>query len=105
MNGVNLLKCISDDTRFEILELLQKNKELCVNDFVDNLKKDQPLISHHLKTLKNCGIVKSRDEGKKSMYSITSHQLSELISNITKASKKIPSCVMIILVVRQIFLI
>ena len=28
MNGVNLLKCICDDTRFEILELLQENKVL-----------------------------------------------------------------------------
>ncbi len=90
MNGVSLLKCICDETRFEILELLQKNKELCVNDFVERLKKDQPLVSHHLKTLKNCGIVKSRDEGKKAMYMISNDQLTELISNITKTSKKIP---------------
>jgi len=90
MNGISLLKCICDDTRFEILEMLQKDKELCVNDFVDKIKKDQPLISHHLKTLKKCGIVKSRDQGKKAMYSISNFQLSELISNITKASKKIP---------------
>ena len=90
MNGVSLLKCICDETRFEILEMLQKEKELCVTDFVVNLKKDQPLISHHLKTLKKCGIVKSRDEGKKAMYKISNNQLSELISGITKASKKIP---------------
>ena len=90
MNGINLLKCICDDTRFEILELLQKNKELCVNDFVEKLKKDQPLVSHHLKTLKNCGIVKSRDEGKKAMYTISNNQLSDLIANVTKTSKKIP---------------
>jgi ArsR family transcriptional regulator len=90
MNGVDLLKCICDETRFKILELLQKNKELCVNDFVNKLKKEQPLVSHHLKTLKKCGIVKSRDEGKKAMYSISNKQLSELISNITKTSKKIP---------------
>ncbi len=90
MNGISLLKCICDETRFEILELLQKNKELCVNDFVEKLKKDQPLVSHHLKTLKKCGIVKSRDEGKKSMYTISNNQLSELISNVTKTSKKIP---------------
>ena len=90
MNGVGLLKCICDDTRFDILEMLQKNNELCVSDFVEKLKKDQPLISHHLKTLKQCGIVKSREDGKKMMYKISSNQLSELISNITKASKKIP---------------
>ncbi|MFQ5440936.1 MAG: ArsR/SmtB family transcription factor [Nitrosopumilaceae archaeon] len=91
MNGVSLLKCICDDTRFEILEMLQKEKELCVSDFVEKLKKDQPLISHHLKTLKNCGIVKSRDEGKKAMYKISNNHLAELISSITKASKKIPT--------------
>ena len=90
MNGINLLKCICDDTRFEILEMLQKNNELCVSDFVEKIKKDQPLVSHHLKTLKKCGIVKSRDEGKKAMYSISNQQLSKLISNITNASKKIP---------------
>ena len=90
MNGPNLLKCICDETRFEILEMLQKKEELCVNDFVEKLKKDQPLVSHHLKTLKNCGIVKSRDEGKKSMYSIANSQLSLLIADITKTSKEMP---------------
>ena len=90
MNGVGLLKCICDETRFEILERLQEKKELCVSDFVEVMKKDQPLISHHLKTLKKCGIVKSREEGKKAMYSISNHQLFVLISNITNASKKIP---------------
>jgi len=91
MNGVNLLKCICDDTRFEILELLERKKELCVSDFVTNLKKDQPLVSHHLKTLKQCGIVTSRADGKKMMYKIANSQLSDLIVNVTKASKKIPS--------------
>jgi len=90
MNGVNLLKCICDDTRFEILEMLQKDKELCVSDFVGKMKKDQPLVSHHLKILKNCGILKSRNEGKKAMYSISNHNLSELITSITNVSKKIP---------------
>ena len=90
MNGLSLLKCICDETRFEILELLQKDSELCVNDFVEKLKKDQPLISHHLKTLRKCGIVKSRDEGKKAMYAISNKQLSELISNVTKTSNRIP---------------
>ena len=90
MNGPNLLKCICDETRFEILEMLQKKEELCVNDFVEKLKKDQPLVSHHLKTLKNCGIVKSRDEGKKSMYSIANSQLSLLIADIAKTSKAMP---------------
>ena len=91
MNGPSLLKCICDETRFEILELLQIDDELCVNDFVEKLEKDQPLVSHHLKTLKQCGIVKSRNEGKKAMYSISNPQLSTLISAVTKTSNKIPT--------------
>jgi DNA-binding transcriptional ArsR family regulator len=70
--------------------MLQKEKELCVTDIVEKLQKDQPLISHHLKTLKKCGIVISRDEGKRAMYKISSSHLAELIASITKASKKIP---------------
>ena len=61
-----------------------------MKEFVEKLEKDQPLVSHHLKTLKKFGIVKSRDEGKKAMYAISNKQLSELISNVTKTSKKIP---------------
>lgn len=40
MNGLTLLKCICEDTRFNILELLQKNKEMSVNELVLKLKKE-----------------------------------------------------------------
>ena len=59
MNGVSLLKCICDETRFEILELLQKNKELCVNDFVEKLKKRSTTSfasSKDIKKMWNCQI-------------------------------------------------
>lgn len=90
MNGIELVKCICDQTRFEMLNMLEVSKELCVNDFVVALGKEQPLISHHLKTLKNCGILKTRGDGKKVMYSIANNSLSKLISDITKTSKQIP---------------
>ena len=90
MNGVTLLRCICDDTRFEILELLEERREMCVNDFVSIMKKEQPLISHHLKTLKRCGIVRSKADGKKMMYRISNRQLLNLITGVTQASKKIP---------------
>jgi len=90
MNGVDLLRCICDETRFEILELLQKNGELCVSDLVERLGKDQPLVSHHLGTLRRCGIVRSRDEGKRAVYAISSVRLSELIAGVTSASRRMP---------------
>ncbi len=98
MNGMTLLKCICEDTRFSILELLQKNKEMSVNDLVLNLKKDQPLISHHLKSLKQCKIVNSKENGKSTMYFISNKEISRLINDIVKAGEKMvticedPSC-------------
>ena len=91
MKGLTLLKCICDETRFSILELLQKNTELCVNDLVSKLKKDQPLISHHLKALKQCNIIHSRGDGKMTMYSISNKETAKLIDNITRAGEKIAS--------------
>lgn len=89
MNGLTLLKCICDETRFSILELLQKNKELCVNDLVTKLKRDQPLVSHHLRALKECNIIHSRGNGKMTMYSISNKETAKLIANITNAGEKI----------------
>ncbi len=89
MNGLTLLKCICEDTRFSILELLQKNKEMSVNDLVSKLKKDQPLISHHLKALRQCNIVNSKENGKSTMYFIANKEISKLISDIAKTGEKI----------------
>jgi DNA-binding transcriptional ArsR family regulator len=98
MNGLTLLRCICDETRFRILEILQEKKEMCVSDLVSELKRDQPLVSHHLRALKQCGIVRVREKGKMAMYSIANTDMSRLINDITTASKKIvkicedPSC-------------
>ena len=98
MNGLVLLKCICEDTRFNILELLQKNKEMSVNELVLKLKKDQPLISHHLKSLRQCKIVNSKESGKSTIYFISNKEISNLIKEIVKAGDKIavkcedPSC-------------
>jgi DNA-binding transcriptional ArsR family regulator len=88
MNGATLLKCICEETRFSILEMLQKNDEMSVNDLVTKLKKDQPLVSHHLRALKECGIVKTRENGKMTMYSIANKDISKMIINIVKTAEK-----------------
>lgn len=90
-NGTWLLRCICDETRFAMLEMLQKEKEVCVGDFVSRLRKDQPLISHHLKRLKECGILTSRQDGKRAMYRISNPRLAGLIADIADAGRQIPN--------------
>lgn len=90
-SGTWLLRCICDETRFAMLEMLQKEKEMCVGDFVSHLQRDQPLISHHLKRLKECGILTSRQDGKKAMYRISNPRLAGLIADIADAGRQIPN--------------
>lgn len=92
MKGIELLKCICEETRFGMLVLLQKNKEMSVNELTSKLKRDQPLISHHLKALKQCNIIKSRENGKMTMYSVSNKDIANLINDITKASEKMAMC-------------
>jgi DNA-binding transcriptional ArsR family regulator len=91
MNGLTLLRCICEETRFSILELLQRNKEISVNDLVSRLKKDQPLVSHHLRALKQCKILNSKENGKSTIYFISNKEVSQIIQNIAMAGKKMAS--------------
>lgn len=92
MNELELLKCICEETRFNVLVLLQKNNEMSVNELVSKLKKDQPLISHHLKSLKQCNLVKTRENGKMTMYSLSNKEISRLVNDIAKVGEKMMAC-------------
>lgn len=64
MEGVALIfKALGDDIRLEIVRMLI-DKELCVCDILAAFDKSQPAISHHLKILKQSGIVVDNRDGK-----------------------------------------
>jgi ArsR family transcriptional regulator len=66
---VEFLKIIGEENRLKILCLL-KDGEKCVCDIWQCLGLAQNLVSHHLKVLKDFGLVLSRQEGLKVIYSI-----------------------------------
>lgn len=84
---IKLLKCVSDETRYQIL-LAVKDGEQCVCDIIKKLKKEQSLISHHLHALRKCGLVKYRRKGKKKLYRISDLSILELLKEISNVSKK-----------------
>ncbi len=84
MAKVELVDCVAfcramgDETRQEILRLLQQKGEMCVSDIVKAFKKSsQPTISHHLKILKQERLVDSRREGKEIYYSLNEDNVAE----------------------------
>ncbi len=57
-----VMRTLGDETRLRILRLL-RDQTLCVCDLATALGASQPLVSHHLKTLKAAGLVVCRKEG------------------------------------------
>jgi len=84
---LQLLKCVADDTRIQILINL-KNGERCVCEIMKNLNKEQSLISHHLQALRRCGLIQRRREGKKIMYRLIDPSILKLLVDIEKLSDK-----------------
>lgn len=64
-----IFKALGDETRLEII-LMLTGKELCVCDIMDAFNISQPAISHHLKVLKQAGILVDSREGKWIYYSL-----------------------------------
>ena len=73
-----IFKALSDPVRIEILEFL-RDGEKCVCKIVPHVDLIQPVVSRHLKILKNCGMVTKRKEGNKRFYSITEPQIFKII--------------------------
>ncbi|VBB08825.1 arsr-type transcription regulator hth motif [Lucifera butyrica] len=68
-NIADIFKALGDDTRIEIVRMLM-GQSLCVCDIIDAFNLTQPAISHHLKILKQAGIIDDSKEGKWVFYSI-----------------------------------
>lgn len=55
---VDTVKVLAEPLRWRIVQLLAA-EELCVCHLVDELGVPQPLVSHHLKVLREAGLVES----------------------------------------------
>ncbi len=77
-NQARFLRCIGEPTRLQILKLLTKG-ERCVGELAGGLNKEQSLISHHLSALKECNIVRDRQEAQKVYYKLMDDRLTRLI--------------------------
>jgi ArsR family transcriptional regulator len=75
-----IFKALGDETRLTIVQLLV-GKQLCVCDILDSFDMSQPAISHHLKILRQAGVVRDKREGKWIYYSLNPATL-ELLSCI-----------------------
>lgn len=81
---------LSDPLRLQIIDLLRQ-QELCVCDLCDRLEVRQSKLSFHLKTLKEARLLRSRQEGKWSYYSLNLPEIARLeqyLSTLRQASPR-----------------
>lgn len=84
---------LSDPLRLKVLELLQQ-RELCVCELCEHLSVSQSKLSFHLKTLREAGLVRSRQEGRWIYYSLNLAQLVTLeqyLADYRRFSQLVPA--------------
>lgn len=64
------LKALSDPTRLNLALSLREGQELCVCDLSWIAERAQNLVSHHMKVLRQAGLVTARKEGKMTLYAL-----------------------------------
>jgi len=91
---VQLGKILSDSNRVKILALLDREKELCVCELCDTLELSQPLVSRHLKQMREANILHAEKSGKWMSYSLQENKtLHFLLESIKEETQNLPSLI------------
>ncbi len=86
--GARVFKALGDSRRAMIVDMLSCG-ELCACRILERLEMSQPTLSHHMKLLCECGIVRCREEGKWTYYSLdrdTIERAKAFLNEITEGS-------------------
>lgn len=74
----DMFKLISDPSRLRIFLFLCHCEE-CVSDISAAMEMSDPAVSHHLKLMKNCGLITSRRDGKEVYYTLADNEQAQLL--------------------------
>ena len=79
--SANIFQMISDSTRLKILWLLCHSED-CVTNIAAAIEMTAPAVSHHLRLLKNAGLIVNRKEGKETYYTLAKTEEAVLVHDI-----------------------
>jgi len=82
------LKVLADPVRLRLLELLATSPsgEVCACDLVEPLGRSQPTVSHHLKVLREAGLVRSERRGTWIWYSVCRPEVHRTLLALQKVT-------------------
>jgi ArsR family transcriptional regulator len=76
--AAELFRALADETRLAILRQLLEHAEVCACDFLACCSVAQPTVSHHLKILREAGLVNTEKRGLWVYYTINKARLERL---------------------------
>lgn len=87
-------RALGDPTRLTLAAALYRGGELCVCDTSWVSGHAQNLVSHHLRQLKNAGLVSSRRDGRLVMYTLTEQgrALAGAVLGAHVSAAPVPGC-------------
>ena len=93
MDDVKLLQALADPTRLAIVQQLTRDGEVCACDFTACCTVSQPTVSHHLKVLREAGVISCERRGTWVYYWLepkAAHRLSALARMLGRATGRQP---------------
>ena len=75
-----IFRALSDPARLNILDFL-RDGEKCVCEIIPHVKLIQPVVSRHLKILKESGILRDRKDGNRRLYSVTDQSIFKVVDD------------------------
>lgn len=88
--STEVLKALAEPTRWRIVELLSC-EELCVCHLAEDLELAQPLVSHHLRVLRDAGLVESEKHRQWTYYRLRRDVLEGLSSRLDAITSCCPA--------------
>ena len=83
-----LARSLSDENRIRIILCLANGKE-SVSGIVEELRLSQPLVSHHLKELKRCLLVKVERNGPFIYYELVDRRIVSILKDLASLGKEL----------------
>src|SRR5699024_6378649 len=80
LNYQEKYKALFDEYRFDILNILSKNRETCVCDLIELLELSKSRLSYHLNILLDADFISIEKEGKWNYYSANPKEIKEILS-------------------------
>jgi ArsR family transcriptional regulator len=88
-----LLKALADDTRLQLLgKIASSTDPICVCDLVDSAAVNQSTVSHHLKVLREAGVVEFERRGTWAYYSLKPGVSPVVTAVLTELEVSAPFC-------------